>query len=224
MQYGFEDIALATPEKFRSLFRWSRRSGMTTEGSLAVSARHLLFVGLEGKIEIRDPSRMAIVRGLIPWLYFAIGNTILLLHVFRSQPHSLTPDNPLTWLVLVGINILALVVYRRETWVEIEYSNEKGQPEQAYFTTASQLSWWPSPAKVEQLCEGIRFALQARAGEESSQPTPNSPAPDALRGEQSVTLLCEECGKECVFLSRHFGTVQRCPHCDAYVDVDQADE
>jgi hypothetical protein len=224
MQHGFEDIAFATPEKFQSLFKWSRRSGVTAQGSLAVSAGRLLFVGLEGKIEIRNPRRMAVVRGRTPWLYFAIGNAVLLLHVLGSAPHSLAPDNPVTWLLFVAINVLVIVLYRRETWVEIEYGDEKGQPQQAYFTTASQLRWWPSPESVEQLCEGIRSAMQANASGEPDQLTPTSPALNAVGGEQSVTLVCERCGKECVFLARHFGTVQQCPHCNAYVDVDQADE
>jgi hypothetical protein len=118
MQHGFEDIAFATPERFRSFFKWLRRSAMTAEGSLAVSAGHLLFVGPEGKIEIRDPRSVVIVSGQVPWLYFAIGNALFLLHVFQTWPHSLTPDNPLTWLLLVAINVLAIVTYRRERWVK----------------------------------------------------------------------------------------------------------
>src|SRR5262245_31142222 len=99
MPHGFDDIAFATPKKFRSLFTWSRRSGMTAEGTLAVSAGQMLFVGSEGKIEIRAPTKVAIVPVPIPWLGLGIGNAIFLLYVFINRtPHSLlTPDSPVTW-------------------------------------------------------------------------------------------------------------------------------
>lgn len=39
-----------------------------------------------------------------------------------------------------------------------------------------------------------------------------------------VEVTCEECGKAATFPSSQRGTVQECPHCGAYLDVDVDDQ
>jgi hypothetical protein len=36
---------------------------------------------------------------------------------------------------------------------------------------------------------------------------------------EPVEVTCEECGKRSTFLASQVGSVQNCPHCNAYVDV-----
>jgi hypothetical protein len=46
---------------------------------------------------------------------------------------------------------------------------------------------------------------------------------EANREAGPVTAVCEECGEASVFPAKDRGTVQNCPHCGAYMDVDDAD-
>lgn len=195
---------------------------MTAEGTLAVSVGHMLFVGSAGKIEIRAPAKVAVVPVPIPWFGLGIGNALFLLYVFcHSVPHSLlTPDFPLTWALLVAINVLITFTYRRERWVEIANAAEKGEMEWAYFTQVSQLGWWPSPERVERLCDGIRSALQTGGADEPPPATPSAPATDDAKRQECMTIVCDDCGRENVFLAGHFGTVQQCVHCEGYLDVE----
>jgi hypothetical protein len=43
---------------------------------------------------------------------------------------------------------------------------------------------------------------------------------DALAAGEPVFVVCEECGKQASYPPTQRGTVQDCPHCAAYVDVD----
>lgn len=36
---------------------------------------------------------------------------------------------------------------------------------------------------------------------------------------EDVVAICDECGEESVFPGKQRGTVQNCPHCEAYLDV-----
>jgi hypothetical protein len=63
-------------------------------------------------------------------------------------------------------------------------------------------------------------------------------APEAIQllGERTVELatskpsgppvevVCEECGKTSTFPAEQQGSVQNCPHCNAYLDVEPAEE
>lgn len=42
---------------------------------------------------------------------------------------------------------------------------------------------------------------------------------ERLHSEPPIEVLCEACGERSEFPAVHKGTVQDCPHCDAYVDV-----
>jgi hypothetical protein len=224
MQQGFEDIAFATPEKFHSPCKWRWNSAMTGRGTLAVSPGRALFVVPSGSLEIRDPEQVAVVRIPVPWLALLLSNVLIVLFVFGGITRELTPKNPESYVVVIGIDVLYIVVYRRQRWVEIVYAGEKGQPERAYFTPSSQLGWWPSPRKVERLCDEIRSALRADADGAAAPESAAAPASPPAEGQRSVTVVCEDCGGRIVFLARDFGTVQGCPHCGGYVDVENADE
>jgi hypothetical protein len=40
----------------------------------------------------------------------------------------------------------------------------------------------------------------------------------------SAEAVCEECGAAAIFSASEQGTVQKCPHCGAYIDVPDPDE
>ena len=79
-------------------------------------------------------------------------------------------------------------------------------------------------------------ALEAATGVEVWILNP-AQAPEAilLLGEHALELVtkpqagppldvvCEECGKSSTFPARQRGTVQSCPHCSAYLDVEPTD-
>jgi len=53
----------------------------------------------------------------------------------------LTFDNPITYLVLVCMNVLALASWPM-TWVKVDYLGEDNMPRRAFFTAASMLERW----------------------------------------------------------------------------------
>jgi ribosomal protein S27E len=40
---------------------------------------------------------------------------------------------------------------------------------------------------------------------------------------QPLKVVCEDCGKASIFPGNQSGTVQNCPHCNAFLDVEPAD-
>jgi hypothetical protein len=38
-----------------------------------------------------------------------------------------------------------------------------------------------------------------------------------------VEVVCEECGRSSIFPGSQYGTIQDCPHCGAYLDVEEWD-
>ena len=44
------------------------------------------------------------------------------------------------------------------------------------------------------------------------------------KGNPTLVATCEECGKSSVFPATQNGTVQECPHCAAYMDVEESPE
>jgi hypothetical protein len=71
--------------------------------------------------------------------------------------------------------------------------------------------WVENPAQVEEaralLAE--HEAAQARRAAAAQERDP-------------VEVVCEECGKRSRFPGSQFGTIQDCPHCGAYLDVEDA--
>ena len=45
-----------------------------------------------------------------------------------------------------------------------------------------------------------------------------------LQRTGTVTAICEECGKSSEWAAATMGTTERCPHCDAYIDIPDPDD
>lgn len=69
---------------------------------------------------------------------------------------------------------------------------------------------WVSRADAERAAEVIRGQERLEAARANAQGT-------------EVEVTCEECGQTAFFPAAQRGTVQDCPHCGAYVDVDADD-
>jgi hypothetical protein len=86
---------------------------------------------------------------VIPWAAvgsLAIGNVVVLLMAMAGVFNILTLDNPISYLVLVGIDVFAIACWPM-TWVRVDYLGEDDQPGRAYFTPASVLTRWKGGAK-----------------------------------------------------------------------------
>jgi len=95
---------------------------------------------------------------------------------------------------------------------------------------------FPAEVMTREMMGGLGPALTAMTGIEVWIVDP-AQAPEAIRvlGEHAVELViktqtgsplevvCEECGKTSTFPPQQRGSVQNCPHCSAYIDVEAAE-
>lgn len=74
---------------------------------------------------------------------------------------------------------------------------------------------WVDQTDVER-AKPVVEDLERRAAERQS-------AADDSDAGPPIDAVCEECGEQSSFSAAQRGSVQQCPHCDAYVDVEEAD-
>jgi hypothetical protein len=85
-----------------------------------------------------------LVGPLIPWaavLSLVIGNVLVLLMAKAGAFNYLTLESPITYALLVAIDLFALASWPMN-WVRVDYLGEQGQPVRAYFTVGSVLGRW----------------------------------------------------------------------------------
>jgi hypothetical protein len=216
MQHAFESVWFAAPEQFNKLFRWSRHSD---QGVLAIHPGRIQFSGRQTNLDIRDVTDVSIVRSPIPWPSLAAANAFILLLIFGGMTSFLTVDNPATFPELIALNLIFIFIERRFRWVRVEYTDQVGQRQHAYFTHGSSFGWGGFSARVDSLCAAIQSGLQPPAS--AQQPASGQEPADATPTPTSTTVTCDACGKDSIFLAEDFGKVQHCRHCNAYVDVDE---
>jgi hypothetical protein len=217
MGQELSSIWFATPQKFRSILKWSERDD---RGVLAIHPRRILFVGDRTRLDIRTLKDIALVRPPIPWLNLAIGNLLICAGLLVHATSVYTLDNPLTNPLVFAINLLFLFLWCSR-WVRVEYTDEDGQSQWAFFTDGSSQSWARILGGPERLFQKMRAALAAgtTGSSEEGDSTSSRAAADQERFPGRLESICEECGKSSLFLVSHKGTVQDCPHCGSYMDV-----
>jgi len=70
---------------------------------------------------------------------------------------------------------------------------------------------WVERADVER-AKPVLDAFERRAADLRA-------APDPDQGGPTIEAVCEECGSRSPFPATQRGSVQQCPHCNAYMDV-----
>src|SRR5690242_732555 len=127
------EVWYATEERVR------RRSRYDDRGELTASAAGPVFVGEKGTLALRSVSAVALVGPVVPWQSLGgllVGDALVLLLSWAGAFNFLTLDNPVTYVLLVLLDLLAAAGWPL-TWVRVDYLGEDDRPRAAYFTPAS---------------------------------------------------------------------------------------
>lgn len=197
----------ATPKKFHSLWRWSSRS---QRGEIEVSPQRITFAGGETRLDLQAVQSVEIVNRPVPWLSLAIDNCLILLFIVGRLTSTYTLNNPATIPFVVIVNLVFYLMLRRIKWVDVEYCDESGHSQHAYFTDGSSFGRARALGGADQLCKLIRSRLHSRPGRPKQQ-KPSKPE-QPMRQESSTPELgltnCRACGAA-------LGPDDiRCPDCD----------
>jgi hypothetical protein len=125
-------------------FRW-----YDDKGSLDITPTGLRFFGQKDTINLGQSLATAIIVLIVPWyaiVSMALGDLAVLLAARAGVFRYLTFDNPLHYLLLGILNVLAFSAWPK-SWVRVEYEGEGKQKNRAYFTDASILGRWSGGVK-----------------------------------------------------------------------------
>jgi hypothetical protein len=134
-------VFYATQER---LYRLVKLSWYDDRGSLGFTAVGPVLTGRIGvlampRVQSTQPPSFA-----IPWGAFAslfVGNVLVLLMARAGAFQFLTLDNPVTYILLGFMDVLVPCCWPMQ-WVRVDYLDERGQAQSAYFTPASILTRW----------------------------------------------------------------------------------
>jgi hypothetical protein len=113
-------------------------------GTIRASAGRLQFLGKNGTIEMPAVTSIKLIGPIVPWanvVAFALLNVGVLLASKAGVCGFLTPDNPFTYVLPVGLTILAMVRWPMR-WLEVQYGGKQKEPALAYFTLSSVGDRW----------------------------------------------------------------------------------
>jgi hypothetical protein len=205
-------------ESFRSPIRWSSRSD---EGNLDLFPQRIVFSGAGSRIEITSINAVSIVNRPVPWPSLVLDNAAFLLLVGVGLTSNYTLEKlPGLAVLMAVVNVVLVFMLRRIKWVEVEYRDGSNQQQFAYFTNGSSFGMARGLGGADELYEAITVGIRqhtepALVTEEAAADPQVSPANQ--RGGAWVT--CEDCGKKSFWLARQRGKVQKCPHCNGYMDA-----
>jgi hypothetical protein len=134
-------------------------------GSIDATPQGLLFRGQKGRFGMTRVTAVHLDGPVIPWAAvasLAIGNVLVLLMANARVFNYLTLENPISYLLLLGIDLFAIASWPMN-WVRVDYLGEDDQPGRAYFTSASVLERWRGGPN--RLCALLR-RQSGQAGEE----------------------------------------------------------
>jgi hypothetical protein len=138
---------------------------MDDRGELAVLPGRLRFHGRKTALDCREAREVGLVRQPVPWpgllVTLVLSNAAILAMVYGGLMSTFTPDNPATFPVLIGINILFFMMNGPVRWVSVEYVGESGEPRRAYFVDGSAMGWGRLFGGTTRLYHKIRAAVTA---------------------------------------------------------------
>jgi hypothetical protein len=204
--------------RFHSPVRWTSRSD---EGTLEVFPQRIVFSKDDTKLEIDSVKAVSIVNRPVPWLSLIVDNAaILLLVLFKVTSYFTLDKLPELVLLMSIINVVFVFMLRRIKWVEVDYSDDAGKPQCAYFTDGSSFGIARALGGADELYHAIEVGLRsANATTAETQYTSSGEAAAPANQEGGCWVSCENCGNRSFFSAQHRGHVHNCPHCGAYMDV-----
>jgi hypothetical protein len=70
-----------------------------------------------------------------------LGNALIFLMLKAGMFQTFTLDNPATPLLLLFVNLFIFLIWWTQRWIVVEYQDEAGALQQAYYSDAASLGW-----------------------------------------------------------------------------------
>lgn len=131
-------VLLALPERFHSPFTMQMRDDM---GSLEWQRREICVIGSRQVHEFRKVLDLALVRQPVSWVAALVMNILIIGLVFIGFFSMLTRDNPFTWILLVGMNVLLVRSTVTIKWIRVTYRDRSGAEASVYLLPVSPSGW-----------------------------------------------------------------------------------
>jgi hypothetical protein len=130
----FSSIWYASEQKIKSI---SKLIVYDEKGQLDIDEKNIVFSGNKStiKMEIGRITNITLARQSINWIIYLIMNLIFL--PFLACSLGIIP----AILLLIIVNIPGLMIGWNTRWTLIEYQDEKGNQEKAYFADGSGFGW-----------------------------------------------------------------------------------
>jgi hypothetical protein len=140
MEQNFSSVWYATPEKVESI---TKLIVLSDRGSLAISPGEVHYQGRKLTLSIQKIARVSLERQRIPWVSYIIANIALVAYwaiLFSGRLNDVIFVGFLA-MALLAANLLGLLVGVSTKWILIEYEDESGQTQRAYFAEGSMFGW-----------------------------------------------------------------------------------
>jgi hypothetical protein len=139
-------VLYATPERLRKLVKLS---WYDDRGSLGLAREGVVFAGRIGVLPMPQLRSVQPPSLVIPWGAFVsmlLGNVLVLLMPKAGAFQILTLNNPMTYVVLGVLDVLAPCCWPMQ-WIRVDYVDAQGREQTAYFTSASIPARWSGGPK-----------------------------------------------------------------------------
>ncbi len=133
----FESVWFATDEKRKSLFNWFVFSD---QGKLKLSPQDIQFMGNRFHLHIQEVKEISLIRGPIPWLNLGLTNCLGGLFLMTGLREADVWNIVFATTMLLLINLFFVVGSSLRKWIRVEYANDTGVSQHAYF--ADGFSKW----------------------------------------------------------------------------------
>jgi hypothetical protein len=147
------------------VFALVKLSWYDDRGTVGASPGGLRFAGKQGTWVMGRVTAVRPIGPVVPWaagVSLVAGNVAVWLLAWAGAFQFLTLDNPLTYLLLGGLDLFVISGWPL-TWVKVDYQDEGGRPLTAYFTAAARTGRWLGGAN--RLCERLRQLSGQTAGQ-----------------------------------------------------------
>lgn len=156
---GHSDLHFETERGIRSPFA----VGGCDRGEVVASAGRVTFRGMKVQVECPNVVRVGLVTKTFPWGVFGAVAAVAAVLVYANSPIPFTWRQPLPY-VVVGILGAGALLYARERWVEVVYSQD-GTERRAYFRREPLIPLLGN-VRTRRLLEELRRAVARSDGEE----------------------------------------------------------
>ena len=111
----------------QNLYSWFTRGAFSDQGFLEVFPQGFRFIGAQWQLVIGEVTSVSLTSSPVPWLTLVICNCFLVFALL------LLKDDLVIIAMLLMTNLLCIASSRLRKWVHVEFVDENGRAEHAYF-------------------------------------------------------------------------------------------